>query len=133
MTIEEALYTHLSGNAGLSALVSNRIYPMIMPQDVALPAVTYQKISGERMHTLQTDPGVASPRFQFNCWGSSYSSAKAVAVKVKDALKDFTGTLGGAGGVTVLRVVGPEDELDDYDAETETFRTILDFFIWHQE
>lgn len=44
--IEPALYTHLSANGGLAALVENRIYHLQAPQAAPLPYVTFAQIEG---------------------------------------------------------------------------------------
>lgn len=132
VVIEEALYAHLSAYANLTALVSNRIYPKILPQKGTYPAITYQKISGPRLHTLQTDPGTARPRFQISCWAQTYNQAKAVAKQVQIALQDFSGVMGGVGGVQVDAVL-LENEYDAFEDETGLYQVPVDFIIWHQE
>ena len=132
MLLEQALYSYLSGVAGLTALVSTRIYPLMMPQDVTLPAVTYQRISGPRVHTMGTDPGLESPRFQLSSWASSYSSVKAVAEQVRLALQDYAGTMGGAGGVVVQRAFLEGDQ-DFYEPDTLIYQVASDFIIWAEE
>lgn len=132
MNIEEAIYSYLKDNAGLAALVSDRIYPLTMPQNCTMPAVTYRKVSGPRIHTMGTDPGLAYPRFQFSCWGSSYSSAKNVAKKVQAALQDYKGQMGGALGVVVQASI-MENELDLYEPDTGLYHIPVDLVIWHEE
>ncbi|MDA8212162.1 MAG: DUF3168 domain-containing protein [Clostridia bacterium] len=136
MIIEEALYAHLNTYANLTALVGNRIYPLVLPQKGSYPAITYQKVSGPRLHALQTDPGTAHPRFQISCWAQTYSKAKAVVKQVQAALQDFSGIMGGAGGVQVDAVLF-ENEFDLYEEETEgktgLYHIPVDFIIWHQE
>lgn len=132
MQLEEALYSYLSGYAGLSSLVSNRVYPVLLPQDCQLPAVTYQRVSGPRVHCQGGDPGIAHPRIQVSCWAVTYSAARSIAAQVIAALQDFTGTMGGTGGVTV-QASFLDDDADLYDPETQTYHVPVDFVIWHQE
>ena len=132
MVIEEAIYTYLSNHAGLTALVSTRIHPLIMPQSTVLPAVTFSKVSGPRVHAMQQDAGLAYPRFQVSCWGATYKSAKDVAAQVRAALQDFKGTMGGVGGVVVSGVF-IQDENDLYEPGTQVYHIALDFVIWHEE
>lgn len=132
MVIEEALYTYLSSHTGLTVLVSNRIYPVVMPQGTTLPAVTFSKVSGPRVHAMNRDAGLAHPRFQVSCWGATYKQAKDVAAQVRAALQDFKGTMGGAGGVVVSGVF-IQDENDLYEPGTHVYHIALDFIIWHEE
>jgi len=133
MQIGEALYSYLSSYAGLTALVGNRIYPLILPQGVTLPAVTYTQISGPRVHCMGSDPGLTHPRFQVSVWAESYSDMATVAAQVRAALQDYSGTMGGDDGVVVQRIF-LEDETDrNFEPNTKTFRRDLDFIIWHEE
>ncbi len=132
MFIEEALYSYLSGHAGLTNLVGTRIYPLVMPQNISLPAATFSKVSGPRVHAMQKDAGMAYPRFQVSCWGITYKSTKEVAAQVRAALQDFKGTMGGAGGVVVGGVF-IQDENDLYEPGTHVYHVALDFIIWHDE
>ncbi len=133
MTIEEALYSYLKGYAGLAALVSTRIYPLILPQDSTFPAVTYQRISGPRIHTMGNDPGLAYPRFQVSCWGKTYASAKAVAAQVIAALQNQRNTTwGGTGGVMVQASI-LESDRDLYEPDTQVYHVPVDVTIWFIE
>lgn len=127
--LEEGLYTRLSGVAGLTALVSTRIFPQVMPEGTALPALVYARVSGVRVQNLANSSGVAHPRMQIDVIASSYSSAKAVAEQVRLALQDNSGTWGS----TVVQhaiFLGDTDFFDDADG---VHRVSLDFEIWHDE
>ena len=106
VTLREAIYNYLSGYTGLTDLVSTRIYSQVMPQGVVYPAVTYQVISpGTVNHLMNSDSGLyKDPQVQVSSWASTQSSGDAVAVQVSAALKDYSGTMGGDGGITVQRV-----------------------------
>src|SRR4030042_5808294 len=84
--VETVIYTRLSGYAGLIALTSTRIYPLILPQSPTLPAVTYQRIDGPRESRFGADP-VAHPRIQVDSWAKTYAGVKAVAPQVRGALQ----------------------------------------------
>ena len=129
MSIETALYTQLSGYAGLTDLVSTRIYPLILPQDCSLPAVTYFRVSGPRIHAMGSDTGNAMPRFQISCWASTYSSVKAVATQVRAALSRLQDTVDSV----VIEDIFIENEMDVYDPDVETYHTSLDFIVMHRE
>lgn len=129
MSIEESLFTRLSTHAGLSALVSARIYPLILPQKPTLPAVTYTRVSGERVSAMGADTVIARPRFQVSCFASTYASARAVAAQVRAALQRWRGTVGGV----VIQDSFIESEIDLYEDDTKLYHTALDFEIIHEE
>jgi len=129
VSIEEALHTRLAGHAGLAALVGSRIYPSVLPQGVALPALSYAKSAGPRVHAMGTDPGLARPRFEISCWSPSYAEAKQVAAQARAALGRWRGTVS---GVEVLDSF-LRDERDDYRADARLHRVVLDVEINHGE
>ncbi|MCK9600682.1 MAG: DUF3168 domain-containing protein [Sphaerochaeta sp.] len=138
MNIEQALYSYLSGYSGLTAIVGYRIYPVIRPKDSSLPAVVFQKISDSPFHTLEKDPSFTRSRFQFTGWAkdidggaSGYAQCKDIAAQLKAALRDYSGTMGGVGGVNVSGAL-LENESDGYEDSTDEYRCDLDFFIFHE-
>lgn len=126
------MVAYLKGYAGLTALVSTRIYPQPLPQGATLPAVTYKRISTPRVMSHSGASGLAMPRFQFDCWSEDVLEARQVANQVRIALTAFRGTMGGAGGVSVQGGF-PKNELGDYDPTPGRYRAILDVVIHHQE
>ena len=132
MVIEEALYAFLAATAGVTALVSTRIYPQVIPQDAVLPAIAYQRISGPRVHSQSGASGLAYPRFQFTCQAATYSAARQVANAVRAALDGYRGTMGGAGGVSVGAAF-VANEIDGYSEESGEHTVRLDVVIYHAE
>ncbi len=132
MNIEEALYYHLSHDAGVIILAGARGYPQVIPQDASLPAWAYQRISGPRLLAHDGPTGLASPRFQITCTGNTYGEAKNLCNAIRVALDGFRGLMGGAGGVQV-ESVGVENEIDGYNQATGKQTVRLDLLIWHKE
>lgn len=132
MTIDDAIYAYLSTYAGLTALISTRVYPDVMPQGAVLPVIVHQQISGIRVHAMGNDPGLAYPQWQFTCWATTKLAAKTVAVQLRTALQNYSGTMGGAGGVVVQRVY-IDDEASGQDPPTGLFFVRQDYIIWHEE
>ncbi len=119
MSLPELLYTALSGHAGLAALVSDRIYPIKLPQDETLPAVVYQQISVQNMITLDTDTnGVQQIRVQLSAWSSSYDEARAVGEQVRLAMESAT-------TFRAVRIL----ETDDHDPDTGEYRSLADYSV----
>ena len=78
------------------------------------------------------DPGLASPRFQFDIAGKTLLSALDVKAQLKTALQDYSGIMGGVGGVTVQACI-LDDEQQNYEKPTQLYIVSLDFIIWHLE
>lgn len=120
---------YLTAHAGLSALIGDRLYPMRLPEGVTFPAMTYQRISTPRMRSHSGPSGLASPRFQYDCWDVTYAGAGAVARELRLALDGYRGGMGQI--ETFANFL--EDERDDFDPATDQFRVIVDAIVWHRE
>ena len=137
MEFNTALYNYLSGYAGIAALVSTRIYPDTLPQNPTYPAIVYEQSGEEEVETLHTPTqNLIAPIYQFDLMGSSRASADAVAKQLRLAFKNYSGTMGGVGGVEVSGVdklsrIGFAEK--DSDGKIINYRTTMDFQIWYQE
>lgn len=127
MTLRDDLYTRLTtGSTALSALVGTRVYRVRLPQNVTYPAVTYWKVSGNRLHDTQGPTGESDPRVQVSCWSRSQAQAEDVAEAVRGVLDGWSST----GGVHMTQLV---NETDLYDNEVEVYHIALDFVLMHEE
>ena len=90
--VEKAIRTVLAGDTDVAAVVSTRIYPVLIPQGAALPAITYQLLSSEPFAAHDGHTGHTKDRFQINCYSTSYATAKDLAEKVRLALSGYSGT-----------------------------------------
>jgi len=111
--IEEAIVAILAGESSITDIIGSdpvRLYPMIIPQDAALPAIVYQQVSGHRDHTMDGPSGYTDSRYQIICWGATYSAAKGLFEAVR---KFFDGYHGTSGTVTI-QYVQFENEIDRY-------------------
>lgn len=132
MTIEEALYAHLTSDANVTALMSTRLYPGRLPQDPTYPAARYSRVTGPRAHGHDGPHSLAWPRFQFDCFGTTYAQAKALLNAIRVSLDGFSGVLGGSGGVAVGGIICLND-LDDFGPAADVHRATLDVRIFHTE
>jgi hypothetical protein len=80
MSAETDLYAVLSGAAGVTALVSTRIYPDVVPEEATLPAIAYQRTSTEYSTTIHGGAPVAeTPTIEITCVATTRPGANAVA------------------------------------------------------
>ena len=124
MNIEQTLVAYLVTVPALTALVSSRVYPLVLPQNAALPAIAYQRISGPREHSHSGPSGLAHPRIQLACWAATYAEAKAVAAALRQGID---------GNRTFCQACFVESDIDDYEPETKLWRVIVDAVVWHSE
>lgn len=115
MSAETATHAALSTHSGLTALVGTRIYPLTMPQDCPLPAVTYQLIDD----IPQLVKGAKSQtRMQVDAWSDSFGGAVTVAAQVLLAMDT----------IPQCTVIGKPVPL--MDGETGEHRRTMDFYLW---
>lgn len=127
--IEEAINSRLAGYAGLSALVSTRIYPVIAAQGATPPYVVHSRISGVRESAMGADTGVARARVQVSSYGLTYSSAKNVAKQSRLALQRYSGTI----GADEILAIFVENDIDLYEEDTRLFHVASDYLVFYRE
>jgi hypothetical protein len=132
MVIEEALLAYLLTQSGLTALVSNRIHLMKLPQTPTFPAIVLQKIDSPKLHGFSADYG-AMTRIQATSWALTYSAASAVQEQIRAATQNyFNQTMGSTGGVPVKNIELDEGP-DMYEDDTGRFGKVTDLLIYHTE
>ena len=132
--LEKALHSRLASVAAVNDIVGARKYPLVLPQNPTLPAITYRRLSGEREEGMVASYGLAHPRIEINCWETTYTKVKALASAVHTALNRASWT---EDTVSVLDGV-IESEMDDYDEELSdsyrrVYRVIQDWILWYRE
>lgn len=124
------LYDRLSGHAGLSALVSTRIYPNVAPQNVTVPFVTYRRVSAVRESGFGEDIGIVTSRFQLDMYAATYSGVRAIAEQVRAALQRYRAS--GTDPEVIDTFI--ENELETFDAEPALLhRAVTDIQIHYRE
>jgi hypothetical protein len=119
---------------GASAYFAGRVYPVVLPQGVKLPAATYQVVSAPREHAMGADPGTVHALVQVDVYADSYISTASGRRRVVDAVSRFAGT---ASGVTVHDVF-LDNERDAFvdqleDGRRTVWRRPLDFRVHYEE
>lgn len=118
--VGEQIFSRLISFSGVATLVGNRVYPIILPQDPTLPAITYQIISqsptGGNIH-------IHNMRLQVDCWATSYAGADALAAQVVAALRLY----GVRSSQPALLSAYDVNRQDLYEPDTEEWRVSMDF------
>ena len=124
LEIEECISSVLSTSTGMNDLISQRYYPVNLPQNPTYPALTYTMIAGDEHHDFE----VGFPRFQFSCWANTYAQAKAVAKEVKQMFQRRNEPIGGTSGCRIIQGVY-ENETDLWDFNTKKYHCPVDMKI----
>ena len=130
MSIITDIFAHMTAHPGLAALIADRCYPMTLPQDPTLPAVTYQRIGTISLYSHDGNTGLYHARWQFSCWSLTYTEggtgAFDVAQQVQEALNLWAASHDKEPAFL-------ENALDLYDPETQIYHIPVDATIWWKE
>lgn len=127
--MEHSLRALIAYHAG----VDDRIYPVKLPQNPTLPAITYQIISGLRGYTQDGKDGVTDYRVQINIDAYSYAECRTVRDAIAAGISGVSHESFGSPSVELLKVF-IDSERDAFqsavDAEgPEIFRKSLDLLV----
>ena len=120
---EQALLATLQGDEGLSALVGEKIFALLIPEGTMLPCVTFQRISGTPANTLDGHSGLERISLQVDAWGRNYAEAKTVAKAVRAAMPPKGETF----GAHLVK------DADFYENETNYYRISMEYACWFLE
>lgn len=132
--MEEALLSLLQADEMLVGLTADRITWGRRSQFTAiLPAIVLTRVSGRRDYTMNGASGLVESRVQVDCFGKSYSEAKATARAVLDVLSGYSDFYSGG----FFQGIFLDSERDRSDKESGADRYLfvssMDFLVWHQE
>lgn len=136
MVIRTAVYNALSGDSDLTGIVSTRIHFVKMPQGTIYPAVTFEMLpTSGRVHLMGADSALCMETLRVTVWGEAenFTNMELAAGYIKALLQDFTGTLGGDGGVTVERIFLETNQPTMFNAGAGVYQIAQDFTVWYQE
>lgn len=94
MSVHGDLRTFLLADSTITALVGQRVHVDSLPQGSLLPALTFLRVSVEHDHDLGGETGLATARFQIDCWASDKEAALALAERVRLRLDGYRGAMG---------------------------------------
>lgn len=131
MGARKAVYALISADAGVTALVSTRIYPTVLPQDKTLPALVYQRISGVEPGQIDGQGrALVQGRIQVTALASEFGACAAILDAAREALLYQYGTIGGVEVVSIIRDI---DGADDFDPDLQAYSQSMDFIVSYIE
>lgn len=131
--MEEALIALILDDGGVTHLMGTSVWWGRAPQaSTTYPRVVLRKVSGIPDYHLQGPSGLEMSRVQVDCYGATYTSAKASARAVRAVLSGYRGAVSGRrlqGGF-----IGAERDLpneEDASGAQNLFAVSFDVTIWH--
>ena len=118
--IETQIYSVLSSAPALSALCGSRIYPLVLPDEVTMPAISYIFVGGSSKSTQDTR-GSQKYRLEVNCWSNTYLSAVTLRNAVIDTLDSYN-----QNGLFISFL----QPLDLFDHDLLNFRAVTEFYVY---
>jgi len=110
--IEQQIFDALKG------LVSNRCYPIMMPEKPTFPAIVYSRIANVPYNTIVSASTLDQVRVQIDIYANTYSAAKTLSASVRTAMEaaSFKATL--------------QTDQDLYEPDVKVYRVSQDFYVW---
>lgn len=125
MSFEADFKSHLQV-AALSSFVGDRIYPEIVPEGAAMPAITYSVFSSQPQNSLDGfTSGVSRMSVQIDCWATTRTAVNALALVVRNRM--------GVDAASFKSLVTAWPLVDDYEEDTKRHRRSLECACWYTE
>ncbi len=87
--MESTIYAKLSGDSGITALVSTRIYPVEPSNDTQLPYIVYTRGGTEDFLNLSGNPSVRKLDFIIDYWAINLDTCLAIGDAVYSCLQGW--------------------------------------------
>ena len=91
------------------------VYPVKIPEDVKLPAISYMVVAGSKKQNLDTSYFGEVKRFQVDVWAKSYKDVKDISEDIFELLNEIK-----AQDVVMQ---------DLYEDEVDVYRVMIDFYL----
>lgn len=93
--IGDAIYYILSDTSAITALVSDRIYPINRPQEIVTPAIVYDVYDANANNTKNGISEVDQFNVDVSVWADKYETCSTILDLVIPALRNLKGTYAG--------------------------------------
>ena len=123
MSDATAIREAVVGDATLDALIAGRIYPVVLPPDPDLPAVTYGLVS-QPTHVTQDGHEYRSPRWRFHIYSLIYADLIPIAQAIAGVFGDQTNT-----PFPSSRIEYPPSRSEDHEKDTHRYWRALDVVV----
>lgn len=130
--MEEDLIRELLADAGLKAVVDNRISWLARPQGEPLPGVVLHLVSAPIEYTFDGPVGTRAHWLQIDCWAGDFRTCKGVARAVIAAVHALAAPFLG-GFILNERNDFEANDGPESDGSTNLFRTSLDVRVWRSD
>ena len=121
----KAIYTILTEDAGVSAIVGNKVYPQIAAQGAAFPFVVYVLQDNSPSDTKSGVSTLDEVRYDIVAAAETYTELSSLTERIRLALDRYTGDIGGV-EIDSIQFI----DLDvDNDPATETYVSSSEYIL----
>lgn len=133
--MEEALTALLLADAGIVAIVGQRITWASRPQSSALPAIVLHRIDGAPEYADEGEVGLFSARVQVDCWAADAAgvAGQSKARQLGRAIKDLVSGYEDDSSPVAFDAIFVEDEQDSFEQGVggpSLWRVRIDLIVW---
>lgn len=121
----KAIYTILTENAGVSAVVGTRVYPQVAAQGAAFPFVVYVLQDNTPSDTKSGVSTLDEIRYDIVAAAETYTALSSLTERIRLALDRYSGTVS---GIVVDSIQFTELDVDN-DPATETFVSSSEYIL----
>jgi hypothetical protein len=121
----KAIYSILTNDSDVSALIGTRVYPQVAAQGAAFPFVVYVLQDNTPSDTKSGVSTLDEIRYDIVAVAETYSQLTDLTEKIRTALDRYTGTVE---GVVVDSIQFTELDVDN-DPATETFVSSSEYIL----
>jgi len=125
MTEGKAIYSILTSDSDVSAIVGTRVYPQIAAQGAAFPFVVYVLQDTSPSDTKSGVSTLDEVRYDIVVASETYAEASDLTEKIRTALDRYSGTVAGV----VIDSIQFTDLDVNNDPGTETYLTSSEYII----
>ena len=121
----KAIYTILTEDAGVSAVVGTRVYPQVAAQEAAFPFVVYVLQDNTPSDTKSGVSTLDEIRYDIVAAAETYTALSSLTERIRLALDRYSGTVS---GIVVDSIQFTELDVDN-DPATETFVSSSEYIL----
>lgn len=121
----KAIYSILTADSDVNAIVSGRVYPQIAAQGAAFPFAVYVLQNTDPSDTKSGVSTLDEVRYDIVVASETYAQASDLTEKIRTALDRYSGTVSGV----VIDSIQFIDLDVDNDPDTETYVTSSEYII----
>ena len=121
----KAIYSILTNDSDVSALIGTRVYPQVAAQGAAFPFVVYVLQDNTPSDTKSGVSTLDEIRYDIVAAAETYSELSSLTERIRLALDRYTGTVS---GIVVDSIQFTELDVDN-DPATETFVSSSEYIL----